>query len=203
MKKLLLLPLLFACIQSFAQDVIIKKNGEELKAKVVEITETGIKYKAEDNLDGPVYNIAKTEVFKLKYANGKSDFFGNTETKTEPVKEKKIEPVAVTQISKYDSLMKLSANNKTGAIIGLVTGPLFLVGGAALITVGVIDNSVGSSITKPIYIGCGAVVLAGGIAELALGGVCLTKARKYSEAAKQYKGEAYLHFTGSGVALQF
>jgi len=93
MRKTFTLLLLLACGQIFSQDVIMKKNGDEIKAKVVEITETTVKYKAEDNLDGPVYNIAKTEVFKINYPNGKSDFFGSVETADKKVEatEKKVE----------------------------------------------------------------------------------------------------------------
>ncbi len=79
MKKIITFLLLLSGGQIFSQDVIIKSNGDELKAKVVELTETTIKYKSEDNLDGPIYNIPKSEVFKVKYGTGKSDFFGTTE----------------------------------------------------------------------------------------------------------------------------
>lgn len=91
MRKIITLLLLFACGQIFSQHLIIKKNGDEIKAKVEEITETTVKYKAEDNLDGPIYNIAKTDVFKINYGNGKSDFFGNveaTDKKVEPTEKK-------------------------------------------------------------------------------------------------------------------
>jgi hypothetical protein len=66
-----------------SQDIIIKRNGDEIKAKVSEITETTVKYKKWENIDGPLYNINKLEVFKVKYETGQSDFFGNvTETNT-------------------------------------------------------------------------------------------------------------------------
>jgi hypothetical protein len=53
-----------------AQDVITLKNGNEIKAKVAEISDTEIKYKRFDNLDGPTIVIAKNEVFIIKYENG-------------------------------------------------------------------------------------------------------------------------------------
>jgi len=56
-----------------AQDVIVKTDQVEIKAKVTEITDAAIKYKKWDNLDGPLYNISKAEVFMIIYANGKRE----------------------------------------------------------------------------------------------------------------------------------
>lgn len=63
---------------SFAQDVITKSNGDEIKAKVLEVSQTEIKYKKFDNLNGPTFAISKNEVFMVKYENGSKDVF-NTE----------------------------------------------------------------------------------------------------------------------------
>ena len=41
-----------------AQDVIVKKNGEEIRAKVEEVGEQSIRYRKFTNLTGPVYSIA-------------------------------------------------------------------------------------------------------------------------------------------------
>ena len=58
----------------YAQDVIYKTNGESMKVKVIELTEDGlIKYKDFDYLDGPTRNIKKTEVFMIRYENGKEE----------------------------------------------------------------------------------------------------------------------------------
>ncbi len=58
-----------------AQDIILKKNGDEINAKIQEVGVNEIKYKKFDNLDGPVYTILKAEVFMIKYANGSKDVF--------------------------------------------------------------------------------------------------------------------------------
>ena len=77
MKHVFLSGLLLACtIALFSQDIITKKNGDEIKSKVTEVGESAIKYKKADNLDGPTYNINTSEVFMIKYENGKKDFFG-------------------------------------------------------------------------------------------------------------------------------
>ena len=57
-----------------AQDIIYKTDGDEIKAKVLEVSEV-IKYKKADNADGPTYSIAKQDVFMIKYANGTKEMF--------------------------------------------------------------------------------------------------------------------------------
>lgn len=54
----------------FAQDLIVKKNGDEVKAKVLEISVTEIKYKNFENIDGPLYTIPKQDVLFIRYQNG-------------------------------------------------------------------------------------------------------------------------------------
>jgi len=74
MKKIFIGILLIAgTMWLHAQDIIIKENGDEIKAKVMEIGITEIKYKKAGNEEGPTYAILKSEVFLIKYANGTKD----------------------------------------------------------------------------------------------------------------------------------
>ncbi|MCP2044270.1 hypothetical protein [Pontibacter sp. HSC-36F09] len=71
MKNLLLT--IIACLFCFAgqaQDVLIKRNGDELEVKVLEINLQEVRYKCFDNLEGPIISIAKADVFMIKYENG-------------------------------------------------------------------------------------------------------------------------------------
>jgi len=56
-------------------DTLIMRNEVEIKAKVIEITPTEIKYKYCDNVTGPTYVSYRYEVSYIKYANGKLDSF--------------------------------------------------------------------------------------------------------------------------------
>jgi len=79
MKKIIL-PLLILIgfgITANAQDIIILKNGDEIKSLVQEIEYDYIKYKKFDNQTGPIYNMAKTEIFMIKYENGQKEVFSN------------------------------------------------------------------------------------------------------------------------------
>ena len=59
MKKLFSAVVLMAiaCVSAWSQDLITKRTGEDIKAKVTEVGQTEIKYKKYDNPDGPVYSI--------------------------------------------------------------------------------------------------------------------------------------------------
>lgn len=81
MKKIVFSFLFLFCvsISVIAQDLIFKRNGEEIKAKVKAISTTEIEYTAADVADGPVTKISKSEVVLILYANGTKEIFA-TET---------------------------------------------------------------------------------------------------------------------------
>jgi hypothetical protein len=79
MKKItivFLLPFIVLSIAN-AQDVIIRRSGEEIKSKVKAITDKEIEYSKFENLDGPVYKISKSDVLLIMYPNGTKDVFAN------------------------------------------------------------------------------------------------------------------------------
>ena len=60
-----------------AQDTITTKEGKDIKAKVLEINSTEIRYLDFDNLEGPTYVINKSEILLIRYQNGKNEVFNN------------------------------------------------------------------------------------------------------------------------------
>jgi hypothetical protein len=82
MKRILFLFLTgFLCNLLFSQDIIVKRNGDELKSRVLEITSESIKYKEFEFQDGPIRNIKVSEVFMIIYENGKRESFVAVENK--------------------------------------------------------------------------------------------------------------------------
>ena len=75
--KRLILTALYISISfiTFSQDILTKKNGEELTVKVTEVNQMDIKFKKTDNLTGPTFVISKSDVFMIKYENGSKDIF--------------------------------------------------------------------------------------------------------------------------------
>jgi len=81
--KLLILPFLLISITSFSQDIITKKDGSEIQAKILEVTPSEIKYKRFDNQTGPIFTILISDLILIKYENGSNEAFNqNTVPKT-------------------------------------------------------------------------------------------------------------------------
>lgn len=75
MKQLLVLMMLVCSTVAFAQDVIVKRDGSAILAKVLEVNIDDIKYKKYSNQNGPNYTINKSEIMTINYENGeKVDF---------------------------------------------------------------------------------------------------------------------------------
>jgi hypothetical protein len=75
------LPLLTKSNDSLC-DIIILKNGDEVKAKVLEISPIEIKYNKCNMSDGPLYVVKKSDVFMIKYANGLKELIKTEATPT-------------------------------------------------------------------------------------------------------------------------
>lgn len=74
MKRILFLAaFMLLSMAASAQDIIVKKNGEEIRAKVEEVGERSIGYRKFTNLTGPVYSISRSEVFVIRYESGAKD----------------------------------------------------------------------------------------------------------------------------------
>ena len=67
--------IIFVSTLCFSQDLITKKTGEDIQAKVLEVGQTEVKYKKSDNLTGPTFSISKSDVIMIRYENGTKDVF--------------------------------------------------------------------------------------------------------------------------------
>ena len=65
--NLLIFVLFLSCMSVYAKDIITLQNGDEIKAKVTEISSSEIKYKRFENLDGPTIVIPRANVFFITY----------------------------------------------------------------------------------------------------------------------------------------
>ena len=62
-----------AIVLSEECDVILLKNGNEMKVKVSGISQDEIKYKKCEDINGEIFTLKKSEVFMIKYSNGTKD----------------------------------------------------------------------------------------------------------------------------------
>jgi len=70
MKKILIFILFLSSISVYAQDVITLRTGDQIKAKVTEISQTELRYKRFEHLNGPTIVIPLATVFAINYENG-------------------------------------------------------------------------------------------------------------------------------------
>ncbi len=110
---MLLLMAAFSTAFSFAQDIITKTNGDEIKVKVLEVNQTEIKYKQFDNLNGPLFTISKSDILIIKYENGSKDVFLPEGSAKAKEKEKSDEEMRIK--ARKDAQFQYKARN-TGAI---------------------------------------------------------------------------------------
>jgi len=87
MKNILIAIIVMLALQLSGQDYIILKNGDEIKAKVLEINSNNIDYKRYSNINGPTYHLKKSEIFMIKYESGDKDVFNKKNTNTQSVKK--------------------------------------------------------------------------------------------------------------------
>ena len=59
----------------FAQDIIVTTDARKIEAKIMEVSETEVKYKETDNLDGPTFIISTNNISSIIYANGKVSLY--------------------------------------------------------------------------------------------------------------------------------
>ena len=79
MKKSIVLAMLsLAAINVAAQDVVVKKDGSTILAKVLEVNQDNIKYKKFSNQNGPTYTINLSDVMSVNYENGEKEDYSNS-----------------------------------------------------------------------------------------------------------------------------
>ena len=118
-------------------DLIILKNEDEIKCKILEVNQWDIVYKKCSNLNGPAYTTAKEDIFMIKYQNGqKETFYKENKKKPTPLNErtnnlenstikKKIEPFSIVALAL--AIATPLSPLYTGLLVGLGFGILSLI----------------------------------------------------------------------------
>ena len=75
-QRFFILALLIMSFASQAQDTIIFRNGDELRVKVTEVSDTQLKYQLWDNQTGPIYVKNVSDIFMVKYKGGFKEVYG-------------------------------------------------------------------------------------------------------------------------------
>jgi hypothetical protein len=148
--KIILIPALIIMLTGVAangQDIIVQKNGDEIKAKVDQVLDAEIKYHKFDNLSGPLYSIKKTEVFMIKYENGTKDVFNSQALPVLPQTQ-------VATASKVKITDRDIRPARTGAIISYsLIAPIMLLGTASAFSEDVTAQALGAAATLVAAVG--------------------------------------------------
>jgi hypothetical protein len=124
---------LFTLANCFAQDIITKKNSEDIQAKVIEVGTSEIKYKKFDNQNGPTFTLLKSDVLMIRYENGSKDVF--TEAQSNLKKEDSVNDIAFK--AKQDAIANYKGKNSGAVWTGasaLALSPLIALVPAAITT---------------------------------------------------------------------
>jgi hypothetical protein len=95
-----------------AQDNIVLRNGDEIPAKVLEISPKELKYRKSANLEGPVYTAPIRDVLFIKYANGTKDTFGPQKAAVAPDTIVSSTNQAETTVEKSTEMSRLSYHRR-------------------------------------------------------------------------------------------
>ena len=115
--KYILLFILFICSSNSiqAQDTLLMRSSENIIVKVIEVGTTEVKYKKQDNINGPMFLILKSDLLMIKYENGTTDDFSS------------IKKIEVADFSALDASFqgkidarKFYTGNKNGAIASVL-----------------------------------------------------------------------------------
>ena len=129
MKKSVLLLLLLALTQNaFAQDRIVKLNGDEILARVLEIGLQEVKFQHPDSLQGVLHSMPKSDIFMIQFANGTKEVFSQNLTENQPQNLSHADPNSMYQLGREDARRLYKGN---GAMWGSAGCALFLPYGLA------------------------------------------------------------------------
>lgn len=107
-KNILVIVLSLFYTGSFAQDYIIKKNGEEIYCRIKEVLPSFVTYIDTSSVDSMLRSITKNEILFIKYSNGLKEMFTEDAKKEELVMNKSSTSNAIS-----------SANAMKGPIVNL------------------------------------------------------------------------------------
>ncbi len=108
----------------------MKKNGDEIKSKVIEVGTSEVKYRKFESPTGPIYVIKKLDIFMIKYEDGTKDVFSNEqmEKPAEKVADKPEKETANEPSSSGKYIDKVREIQKNDPSFGLYLGNGFLNG---------------------------------------------------------------------------
>lgn len=112
----ILLTLLASVFAVSAQDIIVTTDGDAISAKVLELTDTSIKYKNFGNQQGPTFELPVSQVKTLIYENGRKVTFESQATQqvtqpTQPIQPNPQPQTTNNQTRPYSQMQQQTAKS--------------------------------------------------------------------------------------------
>ena len=127
--------LLFANL-SFSQDMITTKTGEDIQAKVIDVTNDEVRYKKFDDQTGPILTISTLNLLMIRYENGSKDIFTAPQTTAAPYSIIGADSAAMLlRKGRNDAIENYDGRNSGATWVAISTinpFPLPILGGAAV-----------------------------------------------------------------------
>lgn len=193
MKTLLTILSLFIFATTYAQDIITLRDGDEINAQVIIISEGKIKYRLFQHKDTTTRSIPQVDVFMIKYAGGAKQVFDAVKVPTDEAKLKKL---LRPQQNDYEYYMARYKKKKTTGIVLTSIGAPALITGVTLFSIGLSEgpsgpgNSYNSDLITP-----GIMTSIGGFVFTLIGGINFAVMPVYKKKANEAK--AYIGFEPS------
>lgn len=113
--------LIIASFSTYAQDLIIKNDKTEIKAKILEIGDNDVKYKKKENPTGPTYSVSKSNIMIIIYSNGEKETFPESQIQqkqapTQVVKQSATSPQRTTTKKTVQQEVEYEVPKKTSNI---------------------------------------------------------------------------------------
>lgn len=111
MKRHLLLIMLTLVLQSaLAQDFIVKVNGDEIPARVMEITLQEVVYLQPDTTEEMTFRIPKKEVFMIRFGNGTKEVFTENLPEQKAIAEEALSAEQLYRLGTRDAILYYKGN---------------------------------------------------------------------------------------------
>ena len=82
----ILLSALLLSVSAYAQDLLVKRNGEQMRVKVLKITKKKVQF-VRYGTEVPIYSLPVSDISYIEYPMGDRDTFGKKEEPKEELKE--------------------------------------------------------------------------------------------------------------------
>ena len=108
-----------------AQDLIVKKDGSVIQAKVTKIGTSEVEYKKWSNQNGPQYSISVADILAINYQNGEKETFENVGAgSSQAAKSEAVGQQSIVQVKPEDLSPEAKAAND--ALIAKYNAPVEL-----------------------------------------------------------------------------